>query len=464
MFDIKTIVYSSYYLQILFLAYMASCQTTEFSSAYEFYHKSLKSPKYIVAPMVDQSELPFRMLCRQYGAQLCYSPMIHSAIFVKDKIYRAKVLTTDPLDHPLIIQFCANNPETLLQAAQLVEGRCEGVDINLGCPQSIAKKGNYGAFLQDNWHIIGELVSVLHNNLKVPVTCKIRVFSDIKRTVEYALFLQGKGCSLLTVHGRTREQKGVLTGVASWEHILAVKRAVSIPVFANGNVMTFDDVTRCMFTTMADGIMSAEGLLYNPALFSGETPCVSRMAIEYLEMVDRYPVHNSAIRGHLFKILHSLLQDAAFTKFKQRIGTAGDVKCFKEIVTDIVNDLYRIEDREKWVCRAYIHHSVKKTETNNKQENCGIMEGSGDIINELFCCDELNTDNISLKRTEEGDFSNSSSKKAKTSKYTMCTVCGFNPMSSRCEHKSCKQCCKDKSVQLALSCHGHNLQLKQTNL
>ena len=397
---------------------MASCQTTQLSSAYEFYHKTLKSPKYIVAPMVDQSELPFRMLCRQYGAQLCYSPMIHSTIFVKDKIYRARVLTTDPLDHPLIIQFCANNPDTLLQAAQLVEDKCEAVDINLGCPQSIARKGNYGAFLQDNWELIGKLVSVLHLNLKVPVTCKIRVFSDIKKTVEYALFLQSKGCSLLTVHGRTREQKGVLTGVASWEHILAVKRAVSIPVFANGNILTLDDITRCLDTTMADGILSAEGLLYNPALFSGDTPCVGRMAGEYLEMANRYPVHTSAIRGHLFKILHSLLQDPRFIKFRQRIGTASDAKCLKEIVKDIMGDLDRIEDRKEWVCRAYIHHSNKKSEINNKQENCLVIEGSV-VLNESLCFDEINTNIISLKRTE-GEFSSSSSKKSKTNQCVLC--------------------------------------------
>ena len=377
---------------------MASCQTTHFSSAYEFYHKTLKSPKHIVAPMVDQSELPFRMLCRKYGAHLCYSPMIHSAIFVKDKRYQAKVLTTDPLDHPLIIQFCANNSDTLLQAARLVEDKCEGVDINLGCPQSIARKGNYGAFLQDNWELIGELVSVLHSNLKVPVTCKIRIFPDINRTVEYALFLQSKGCSLLTVHGRTRDQKGVLTGVASWEHIIAVKRAVSIPVFANGNILTFDDVTRCLVTTMADGIMSAEGLLYNPALFSGETPCVGRMAREYLEMVDRYPVHTSAIRGHLFKILHSLLQNATFVKFRERIGKASDVKCLNEIVTDIQADLDQIEDRREWVCRAYIHHSEKKTETNtnSKQVNNFVLEHTI-ILNESLDSDEVNTN----KKTEE---------------------------------------------------------------
>ena len=91
-----------------------------------------------------------------------------------------------------------------------------------------------------------------------------------------------------------REQKGVLTGKASWEHILAVKRSVHIPVFANGNILNSDDVIACLEATATDGVMSAEGMLYNPALFSGVCVGVYEMAREYLDMVDVYPVHTSA--------------------------------------------------------------------------------------------------------------------------------------------------------------------------
>ena len=84
--------------------------------------------------MVDQSELPYRMMTRKYGAQVCYTPMFHSRLFINDARYRAKMFTPCKEDRPLVVQFCANDPEVLLEAAKYVENDCDAVDINLGCP------------------------------------------------------------------------------------------------------------------------------------------------------------------------------------------------------------------------------------------------------------------------------------------------------------------------------------------
>jgi len=188
----------------------------------------------------------------------------------------------------------------------LIEDECDAIDLNLGCPQHIAKRGHYGSFLQDEWELIHSILSTAVKGLKIPVTAKIRVFDDIDKSVRYARMIESTGISLLTVHGRTREQKGPFTGLASWKHIKAIKDALKIPVFANGNILCFNDVERCLSETGCEGMMVAEPNLYNPALFSGQNPSVWDIGNEYLDFVEKHPCSFAAIRAHVFKIFHKV--------------------------------------------------------------------------------------------------------------------------------------------------------------
>ncbi|XP_020571657.1 tRNA-dihydrouridine(16/17) synthase [NAD(P)(+)]-like [Phalaenopsis equestris] len=282
--------------------------------------RRLGSPRLIVAPMVDNSELPFRMLCRKYGAEAAYTPMLHSRIFTENEKYRRMEFTTCKEDRPLFVQFCANDPDVLLEAAKKVEPYCDYVDINFGCPQRIARRGNYGAFLMDNLPLIKSLVEKLASNLVVPVSCKVRIFPDLKDTLAYAKMLEEAGCALLAVHGRTRDEKDGKKFRADWDAIQAVKNAIKIPVLANGNIRHMDDVQGCLAHTGVDGVLSAESLLENPALFSGlrtaewkdksdnenfEDGGLDQIDLveEYLKLCEQYPVPWRMVRSHVHKML-----------------------------------------------------------------------------------------------------------------------------------------------------------------
>lgn len=294
----------------------------------------LKSPKFILAPMVDHSELPWRMLSREYGCQAAFTPMFHAANFASQKKYRQKNFSTCPEDRPLIVQFCANNADILVAAAKHVETSCDGIDINLGCPQDIARRGHYGAFLQDEWNLIDEMVTRLRNNLdnNLAVSCKIRRFDCKQKTLEYSRMLEKAGCSFIGLHARTREQRGCKTGAADWSYIKTVKDGVSIPVIANGNVQSLRDATECLDLTGADAVMTAEGNLHNPCLFLDIHPPAWSVANRYLDLVEKYPIPAGMAKSHLFKLFHRCVALEDNAELRAKLGQSTTIEQLREAI------------------------------------------------------------------------------------------------------------------------------------
>ncbi|XP_062548561.1 tRNA-dihydrouridine(16/17) synthase [NAD(P)(+)]-like [Armigeres subalbatus] len=465
-------------------------------TGFEFYEKTLGSPKYVVAPMVDASELAWRLLSRRHGAQLCYSPMFHSSCFSKDPKYRKDSLQTCPEDRPLIIQFCGNDPKVLVEAALLAQDHCDAIDINLGCPQAIAKRGHYGAFLQDEWDLLKEIVSILHKQLSVPVTCKIRIFEDMNKTIQYAKMLEAAGCQMLTVHGRTREQKGPLTGIADWKYVKKLKEILKIPLLSNGNIMCVEDVHRCMQETGVDGIMTAEGNLFNPFLFEGVNPTAWSVALEYLDIVEQYPAPISYIRGHLFKIFHHLMNLKPNASFRERMAICHSVPEFRAIVQELKAKYAPIHEGRQpwtdeepslpasdsiqepiynlslppWLCQPYIRappevHRQKLQEATRQaadpnREKRRFYDSEG---NEVSHKKMKKMRRVQRRPNRAGLLPGDPNRQPGRRFDDICKnakIKCINPMGMKCEFTLCRVCCKNHCYHTNQDCAGHKIFIK----
>jgi tRNA-dihydrouridine synthase 1 len=254
-------------------------------------------------------------------------------MYIKNETIRKQKFSTCPEDRPLFVQWCASDPEKLKRAAEyLLENGdvCDAFDLNLGCPQNCAKKGNYGSFLLEQPDIIISLIRVLLDNFNIPVTCKIRCLRTEEETLDLVKRIEEAGCSILTVHGRIKEHNKDLMGPANWDIIKKIKESVSIPVFANGGIRTMQDVQECFEYTGVDGVMSSEAILENPAFFDSNFYHMEDLMLEYIDLAEKYEENYCTVRSHLYKSL--------FSGFKEHV--------------DLRDDLYKVEsyDEMRQVC------------------------------------------------------------------------------------------------------------------
>ncbi|KAJ7635031.1 FMN-linked oxidoreductase [Roridomyces roridus] len=250
----------------------------------------------IAAPMVNQSDLPFRTLVQRYGATLAYTQMLKPENLLNDQDYlefHLRDLTMKPSspEKPVVVQLCGNDPETIVQAGRKLQNFCDGIDLNLGCPQQVALDGHFGAYLlgQKDWPIVEEIVSAMSNSFTVPAAAKLRICQAAPKTLDLAQRLEACGASWLTLHARTVAPRRRRHGAADLSQVKRLKDNLSLPVISNGNVRVYEDLEVNLKTTGADGLMVAETLLGNPCLFANEIPDPVDISLEYLAICREFP-------------------------------------------------------------------------------------------------------------------------------------------------------------------------------
>lgn len=222
----------------------------------------------IAAPMAGVTDLPYRRLCRQFGAALTVSEMVHADPGLRHGARSRLRSSHEGEQAPVVAQLLGTEPEMLADAARYnVDLGAHIVDINMGCPaKKVCNKLAGSALLADEGRV-GRILEAVVNAVEVPVTVKIRTGTDPgnRNGVRIARIARESGIQAITVHGRTRAC--MYRGEAEYDTIRRIKRSVDIPVVANGDIDSPDKAARVLACTGADAVMVGRAAQGRPWLF-----------------------------------------------------------------------------------------------------------------------------------------------------------------------------------------------------
>ncbi|KZT52133.1 FMN-linked oxidoreductase [Calocera cornea HHB12733] len=299
--------------------------------------------------MVRYSKLPFRHLVSLYDVHITHTPMILAKEFSRSAAARAGDFSTSAAERgafwmsegcaslsgkkrrrlvrgALIAQFAASDPKHMADATELIAPWVDGVDLNCGCPQSWAYSEHVGSWLLRNPDRVRDIVRATKDRVgwAFPVSVKIRIDEKLEKTEQLVQTAIHAGASHITVHGRNRHQASTqpvnLPGIS-----FAVEAAKGeVPVVANGDAWSLPEVVKIRNETGAQGVMSARGLLANPALFSGYTSTPPSAIAQFVDISLNYGGLPFALfHRHVAYMLEDRFERAEKTYFNVLTSHAG---------------------------------------------------------------------------------------------------------------------------------------------
>ena len=294
---------------------------------------------FILAPLAGYTDLPFRLLCKQYGAGLTVSEMISCHGLVYRQSNTLRMLQSVEEERPVAFQLFGAEPDIMAEAAVIMAAlKPDIIDINMGCPVRKVTKRGAGAALMTTPKTAEEIIHKIVSLVKIPVTVKFRSGKDLQNinAVEFAKMAEGAGASAVTVHARTWAQG--FSGAVNPDVIREVTQNLTIPVIGNGDIYSVDEGKRLMQDTGCHGVMIGRAALGNPWVFGingrpGDEREIMDGARNHLILMQQHLPADRVmgyVKNHISRYFKGL-QGAS--SFRKKIFDAPDTEAIKALLS-----------------------------------------------------------------------------------------------------------------------------------
>lgn len=303
---------------------------------------SFENPVYVLAPLAGYTDLPLRSVVKKFGADLTVSEMLSSNALAHGSQKTLHMLQKSPLEDPYSVQIAGADVDVVREAVEILNQQ-EGIDIidlNCGCPVPKVVGHGSGSSLLLNLPLMGEIIKTIKETSNKSMTSvKVRLGFEEKNHVDIAKIVQDSGADFIAVHGRTRA--GKFKAPVDYDAIAEIKKAVNIPVIANGDIDSYEKAKWVLEHTGADGVMIGRGAVGAPWIFhqlrTGSEDISLALKHEiimehYDKMIEFYGAHGVAMfRKHTHTYSKGY---RGASNLRNQVNTIVDIQEFRDVIDE----------------------------------------------------------------------------------------------------------------------------------